>query len=372
VVQGRLGEFYVDHVHPFGAACASSNAGMIANALVDIWRAEGVQPLLKYEDDFHIFRFPMPDGPFLGGQYSYSYDRQAMLALVEPLSVPWHPEKGDGHFSSLTVFIGLQWDLVNLRVSLPESKRLKFRARVQTFVGSFEGQRCQLRDVEKLHGSLCYIAFVYMAGRSHLPSLSNFAASFKGNEHIHRYPPKSVITDLKWWKQVLHPADTFRQLTSHGPLIDMNIHVDASTSWGIGVIVDGRWCAFELAPGWKVEGRDICWLETLAVEFTAYILEAMGIQNCRVLIHSDNQGTIGSIDKGRSPNFHINLAVRRTFATLASLLITPVIEYVRSADNPADPISRGELGPPHLALEVTFKLPAELRHVFLNANRFFI
>ncbi|KIJ97633.1 hypothetical protein K443DRAFT_105324, partial [Laccaria amethystina LaAM-08-1] len=33
VVQGRPNEFLIDHVHPFGAACASSNAGMIANAV---------------------------------------------------------------------------------------------------------------------------------------------------------------------------------------------------------------------------------------------------------------------------------------------------------------------------------------------------
>jgi hypothetical protein len=48
-------EFYINHAHPFGAAAASSNAGMIANAVVDIWQAEGVKPILKYEDDLKIF-----------------------------------------------------------------------------------------------------------------------------------------------------------------------------------------------------------------------------------------------------------------------------------------------------------------------------
>jgi len=44
VVQGRPNNFYIDHTHPFGASCASSNAGMIANALVDIWMAQDIKP----------------------------------------------------------------------------------------------------------------------------------------------------------------------------------------------------------------------------------------------------------------------------------------------------------------------------------------
>ena len=51
VVQGTPGQFYLDHVHPFGSTAASSNAGMISNAIVDIWQALGVKPTLKYEDD---------------------------------------------------------------------------------------------------------------------------------------------------------------------------------------------------------------------------------------------------------------------------------------------------------------------------------
>ena len=45
VVQGTLDNFFINHAHPFGAACASSNAGMITNAVVHIWRAEGVFPV---------------------------------------------------------------------------------------------------------------------------------------------------------------------------------------------------------------------------------------------------------------------------------------------------------------------------------------
>ena len=92
----------------------------------------------------------------------------------------------------------------------------------------------------------------------------------------------------------------------------------------------------------------------------------MGISNTTLLIHSDNQGTIGSLGKGRSRNFHINLSIRRAYVVLASQFITPELVYITSENNPADPISRGELGSLESRITVSFSLPDELRHVFLD------
>lgn len=172
--------------------------------------------------------------------------------------------------------------------------------------------------------------------------------------------------DLRWWLHELNTSGFFRQLLPRGPSQDMGLFVDASTSWGIGIVVAGRWAAFKLQKNWKVEGRDICWLETVAVEILVYILEAMGIANTTLLIHSDNQGTIGSLDKGRSRNFHINLSIRRAYIVLASQFITPELVYITSKNNPADPISRGELGSIETRITTSFSLPDELRHLFLD------
>jgi len=142
--------------------------------------------------------------------------------------------------------------------------------------------------------------------------------------------------------------------------------VDASTSWGIGVIIGGQWVAFHLAPDWKIPRRDICWLETLAVEFAVYFLEEMGFHDSRLLIHSDNQGTIGAVDKGRSSNVPIKIAVRRTYTVLAAISVSIDVNYIVSADNLADPISRGILGPLSLRLNFSFNLPEELSLVFIQ------
>jgi hypothetical protein len=316
VVQGLPGQFLIDHTHPFGAACASSNAGMIANAVVDIWEAEGVFPVPKYEDDLKVFRIPSPTGSFRDGDFLYDYDRADMLRRIHCLSVPWHDDKGDDVFLFVTTFIRFRWDIPKKLVSLPDEKRLKFHERVRRFLNDFHGRCCHLLDVEKIHGSLCHVAFVYMDGRSRLPSLSNFASSFHNNEVIKRYPPHSMMTDLSWWLQKLEVGGVSRALHPRGPLQDLGLYVDASTSWGIGIIIGNNWASFQLSPVWKVAGRDICWLETLAIELLTYFLEGrletlaielltyflegMDLPHCHLLIHSDNQGTIGALDKGRS------------------------------------------------------------------------
>ncbi|KAJ3567307.1 hypothetical protein NP233_g6448 [Leucocoprinus birnbaumii] len=348
VVQGRDGQLFIDHCIPFGTASASSNAGMIANAIIDIWRAEGVHPVAKYEDDNCVLRVPVPSSPFKSNGYFYAYDKSSALATITSLKVPWHPDKGTPAFHHIVEYLGLGWDLRRRLVYLPEKKRLKHLRRVHLFLTKCRREGCSLLDVQKIHGSLCYITFVHLEGSSRLPTISNFMATFNHAKPLQRrHPNHSMIGDIKWWLKELERTDVVRHLRPPGPMMDTRIFVDASTSWGLGIIIDSRWCAFRLRSEWKsaggLPGRDICWLETIAVEILAILLEALGFRDCRVLIHSDNQGTIGAMGKGRSPNMHINLSIRRTFVTLSSTHISPSFSYIESALNPADPISRGEL-----------------------------
>jgi len=166
------------------------------------------------------------DGAFEENGYRYHYDRDEILRRIAPLQTPWHPEKGDPYFSSVTTFIGLTWDLAQRHVYLPDQKHMKFLRRAQTFIASFNRQKCTLHDIDKIHGSLCYLTVIYL--------------------YVELYPSRSLITDLCWWEDVLSKEDFYRQLTPRGPASNLCIYTDASTSWGIGVIIDGRWKAFRV------------------------------------------------------------------------------------------------------------------------------
>ena len=338
---------------------------MISNTIVDIWAKEGVAPVCKYEDDLKIFHFPIDNAPFHNGDYSYLYDRNECIRHIMDLHVPWHPDKGDLYFLFVTDYIGFQWDIPWHLVSLPPHKHLKFLEHVCVFLDRFLGHCCHLHDIESIHGSLCHVSFVYLDGRSHLPSLSNFAASFKNDEYIMHYPPPAVLSDLQFWLTALQRDDVSWMLSPHGEVQDLGIYVDASTSWGIGIVIGGSWAAFQLRLDWKIPGYNICWLETVAIKLLMYFLEQLGFHNTHLHIYSDNKGTIGALSKGRSQSHPVNLSIHHTLAVLYPLFISPDIVFVPSAENQADPISRGDLGPSNQILHPKFMLPDELQPFFI-------
>jgi hypothetical protein len=146
------------------------------------------------------------------------------------------------------------------------------------------------------------------------------------------------------------------------------MYVDASASWGIGIVIGDKWASFQLSQIWKAYGRDICWLETIAIKLLVYFLETLGFRDIHLLIHSDNQGTIGAFEKGRSANIHINLSICRTHLVLMDFLITPNIVYIKSEANLVDPILRGEPGPVGKCMVPIFTLLEELVDCFIHVQ----
>ena len=205
---------------------------MVGNAVIDIWAKEVVMPICKYKDDLKVFHFPVENRPFYENNYSYLYDHNECICRIQDLHVPWHPDKGNLQFLFVTDYIGFCWDIPQCQVSLPLPKCLKFLEHVRVFLDKFSGHHCHLNGIESIHSSLCHVAFVYLDGHSHLPSLSNFTALFKGNEYIMHYAPPLVISNLQFWHNGLKCDDVSHKLIPHGEIQDLGIYVDASMSWG--------------------------------------------------------------------------------------------------------------------------------------------
>ena len=86
--------------------------------------------------------------------------------------------------------------------------------------------------------------------------------------------------------------------------------MDASTSWGISVFIDHQWATWKLTPGWKVDGRDIGWAESIALELAILILIDRSLVDCTITVHGDNAGVIGVFDRGRSHSIPHNDSIR--------------------------------------------------------------
>ncbi|ESK89149.1 tyrosine recombinase [Moniliophthora roreri MCA 2997] len=281
---------------------------MIANTLVDIWTAHNTGPISKYEDDIHIGRQPIQTiskhtqpsssnknlthdlptipatstlstppfnisaiSPTLIAEdddniYIYKYDKGIMMDRIRKLNTPWHVLKGD-------------------------------------------------------------VTFVWI--HNQLPSMSNFMVTFKGNQGKKLHVPEAMIKDLIWWKKQLSNSFYYCQLQPLPHVVDLGVYVDASTDWGISIVIGQEWAAFQLIPDWKSQlpDWDICWLETIVVEFTLLFLIAKGYSNTRLLVRSDNQGTIGTFIKAHSTNKWINLFICRMTESLNSSANRRIYEW---------------------------------------------
>ena len=82
--------------------------------------------------------------------------------------------------------------------------------------------------------------------------------------------------------------------------LNSRIFVDASTGWGIGLILDGKWLAWQFKDGWKSEGCEIGWAEMMAVELAIWTLITGRFIKCHVIVCSDNKGVVGTLGAGRS------------------------------------------------------------------------
>jgi len=94
---------------------------MIANAVIDIWKAEGVFPVPKYEDDLKVFRTPLPTGTFHEGDFSYDYDCADMLRCIAPLGVGMKKSATTASFSSQLLLVSVGTSHRNSLVSLKTS-----------------------------------------------------------------------------------------------------------------------------------------------------------------------------------------------------------------------------------------------------------
>lgn len=157
---------------------------------------------------------------------------------------------------------------------------------------------------------------------------------------------RSQLDCLEWWASVLAKPRVGMQLcTQPVPDNSFRLYCDASSSFGIGVVIKGQFDLFRLAPDWRTCGdcpRDIGWAEFAAVEITvSFLLNTYNLFNTHVLVHTDNMGVLGAWYKRSSRNKAQNEVLSRVLSLLLDRQCFLTLKYVQSAYNPADLPSRG-------------------------------
>jgi len=125
--------------------------------------------------------------------------------------------------------------------------------------------------------------------------------------------------------------------------------------------VGDHWEAWKLRDGWKTGGRDIGWVESIALELAVLWVVHAGFHDAIITVRCDNTGIIGDFTKGCSHSVPHNDTIWRITTSLVPFNLTINPLYVTSGTNRADPPSRSILGPDHQCLPILFTLPLEVQ-----------
>ena len=249
-----LGNFYIQHCAPFSAHSSKSNSGEVLGCTVDIWHCQGISPTTKWSDDLTIFRFPVRSDGLSTRPLTYTYNQEEVLSSVASLGVPWHPLENKGQdFDSTFTYVGFLWSISGCSVRLLEEKQMKYLILTKTFLATHSqiSNKCSLKTLLKLQGVFVHISFIYTLGPSYVAPLFHFSCEFDGILTRERYPPPSVIRAVDWWWSRLEDVTAIHILQPCNPTLFLDIHVDALTSWGIGLLWGGKWAAWSALEGWR-------------------------------------------------------------------------------------------------------------------------
>jgi hypothetical protein len=360
------GLIHLDHVLNFGASPSPGIFGRVADAMVKILLSRGAEAVIKWVDDFIFFRYPSQRCS--DGTFEFNYSSKLIWKIADELGWPWAPEKFVD-FSSQFTYIGFSWNLSAKFVELPEKKKTKYLERISTWTLK---STHTMKEAEIIIGTLNHICLVVPEGRAHLVSLFKFRGGFKDVRHgeVKHRLPTDAANDIVWWRNRLQERSVGIKIIRPPTPMTNDLFVDASTGWGIGLVLDGRWLAWEFQDGWKSDERDIGWAEMVAVELAIRTLITAKFANCHIRVQSDNQGVVGALKAGRSRGTQQNLILREIVKIIQEYELWISTVWISTSENPADNPSRGIFPSRDLLYAFPPKIPFHLTKFIRNSVQY--
>ena len=142
--------------------------------------------------------------------------------------------------------------------------------------------------------------------------------------------------------------------------LDLNIHVDASSFFGLGFAFENSYAGWHLINIWVAGRHNIGWMESMALELEIYWLIQRGFHNVDITVHSDNTGVIAAFSNGKSCNTAQNDCICCNTSAIIPTCLAISLMYVSSCENLADPDSCGHTDNYDAHLICTFLLPNPL------------
>lgn len=353
--------FYIDHNAPFGATSSGGIFGRIADAKTAILTQVKIGPSKNWVDDFVFFRLPISSDP-TNDFPVFTYSLSDIYSLGDRLGWPWKRSK-TRPFNAQFKYLGFVWDLTTKTVQIPSDKKLRYLSKLEPWI---HGRKFSRKDAESVLGTLVHCSLAIPDGRSRLPAISRFVTSFNhvSSPFVCKTPGTGVLADIDWWRTHLSADFCGSVIARPPPTSAVEFWVDASSSWGIGVVFNGEWDFWKFRPGWDKDGRNIGWAEFVAIELGLLFAIHHGYSDTHFSVKSDNQGVIHAIRGGKSRSPEQNSVLQRITLLLSQHRLWLSSVYVPSVTNLADLPSRGLPVPDYPRTLSSLKLPPSL-HPFI-------
>jgi hypothetical protein len=207
----------------------------------------------------------------------------------------------------------------------------------------------QNRDAASLHGKLVHISCIFPLIQPFLCGIAPFVHCYKSPQlKLRVFLP--LHADLSWVCFLIKSLPNKTPLASPEP-VDLQWWGDASTSFGIGVVLGSHLAVWRWAPSLKVgphQEFDIGWAEAVAVKLGLRLALELGLfanpvhRGYTFLVLLDNTGIVAVTNKGRSCSRKTNKILKHAVYLLqAQHHIQLKTIHVASHNNILDALSWG-------------------------------
>lgn len=348
------GRVWIDLAVGFGGVASCGVFGAPAHVWKIIMeKILGFPKIFRWVDDNLIFRRP--------GTLASLED---VTALSNGLGVETNPKKNH-EFAYEQRYVGFIWNVKEHTVRLPENK-LEERKQLISDLLNYK-QSWAFDQVESVIGKLAHTVYIVPHMETYMRSFYKWLKSWV-NKSARRKTPEYVRVDLEEWQYCLQTFNA-RPLIPAQRVRDVSWVGDASSSFGIGVLVGRKWACFALAEEWQTRGlkegkRFIAWAETVAIRLGLVVLSTLQpVEGMEFAVLTDNTTTQATVTKRKSKDELVNEEWKRIQRLLTCLACNIEAKRVASEGNVADSLSRGFLGDLHWFDEVHIQLPADLTHL---------
>ena len=128
-------------------------------------------------------------------------------------------------------------------VAISPAKSEKYIGAINDWLGR---SKHTLKNVQEIYGKLLHAASILLQGHAYLTGLESMLATCAKKPFVPHRLDTGLDQDLSWWLEKLKNGTVIRSIQPPPLFLDLQAFSDASSGFGIGIIIGNQWRAWHL------------------------------------------------------------------------------------------------------------------------------